>query len=95
LLGTWNDDPDDDFTLPDGTVLPSSSSLRDIHFKFGVKCNYIQSCFFLDCFQPLDSFCSRQLRLMVKYIEDITRWREDIKLISSRHRVMFFLLYGD
>ena len=38
LLGTWNDDPDDDFTLPDGTVLPSSSSLKDIHFKFGVKC---------------------------------------------------------
>ena len=41
LLGTWNDDPDDDFTLPDGTVLPSSSILREIHFGFGVKCNYI------------------------------------------------------
>ena len=41
LLGTWNDDPDDDFTSPDGTVLPSSSSLREIHFKFGVKCKYI------------------------------------------------------
>ena len=39
LLGTWNDDPDDDFTLPDGTVLPSSSTLREIHFGFGVKCN--------------------------------------------------------
>ena len=38
LLGTWNDNPDDDYTLPDGTVLPSSSSFRDIHFKFGVKC---------------------------------------------------------
>ena len=42
LMGTWNDDPDDDFTLPDGTVLPSSSSLSDIHFMFGVKCNYTQ-----------------------------------------------------
>jgi len=41
LLGTWNDDPDDDFTLPDGTVLPSSSTFREIHFGFGVKCNYI------------------------------------------------------
>ena len=41
LLGTWNDDPNDDFTLPNGTVLPSSSTLRDIHFGFGVKCNYI------------------------------------------------------
>ena len=41
LLGTWNDNPEDDFTLPDGTVLPSSSSLREIHFEFGVKCKYI------------------------------------------------------
>ena len=45
LLGMWNDDPDDDFALPDGTVLPSSSSLREIHFGFGVKCNYIYSFF--------------------------------------------------
>ena len=42
LLGTWNDDPEDDFTLPDGTVLPSSSTLRDIHFRFGVKCRHIR-----------------------------------------------------
>ena len=41
LLGTWNDNPDDDFTSPDGTVFPSSSSLREIHFEFGVKCKYI------------------------------------------------------
>ena len=47
LLGTWNDDPDDDFTLPDGTALPSSSTLRKIHFGFGVKCNYISNSFFL------------------------------------------------
>ena len=41
LLGTWNDNPDDDYTLPDGTVLSSSSKLRKIHFEFGVKCEYI------------------------------------------------------
>ena len=41
LLGTWNDNPDDDYTLPDGTVLSSSSTLRKIHFEFGVKCEYI------------------------------------------------------
>ena len=40
LLGTWNDDTEDDFTLPDGTVLSSSSSLREIHFGFGLKCKY-------------------------------------------------------
>ena len=39
LLGTWNDNPDDDFTSPDGTVL-ESFSLREIHFSFGVKCKY-------------------------------------------------------
>lgn len=40
LLGTWNGDPKDDFALPDGTVLPSSSTLSEIHFHFGVKCKY-------------------------------------------------------
>ena len=38
LLGTWNDDPEDDFTLPNGTVLSSSLTPREIHFEFGVKC---------------------------------------------------------
>ena len=42
LLGTWNDETDDEFTLPDGTVLSSSLSSKDIHFKFGVKCKYIR-----------------------------------------------------
>lgn len=41
LLGTWNGDPSDDFTLPDGTVLSPSSTSRTIHFGFGVKCEYI------------------------------------------------------
>ena len=40
LLGTWNDNLDDDFKLPDGTVLSSSSSLKEIHYGFGVKCKY-------------------------------------------------------
>ena len=41
LLGTWNDDPSDDFTLPNGTVLPPSSTSRKIHFDFGVKCEFL------------------------------------------------------
>ena len=40
LLGTWNDNPDDDFTLPDGTVLPPPLTSREIHYQFGVKCEY-------------------------------------------------------
>jgi len=47
LLGTWNDDPDDDFTLPNGSVLPSSLSLKEIHFKFGVKCKHVRFSFML------------------------------------------------
>ena len=47
------------------------------------------------------------LVLCYSYIEDITRWREDmnfmfewqqqenIKFITSSQRVMYFLLYGD
>ncbi|XP_067053673.1 fibrillin-2-like isoform X3 [Acropora muricata] len=43
LLGTWNDNASDDFTLPDGTVLPPSSTAREIHFEFGVKWQINQS----------------------------------------------------
>jgi len=47
LLGTWNDNMTDDFTLPDGTVLSPSSTAREIHFGFGVKwqINQAQSLF--------------------------------------------------
>lgn len=38
LLGTFNDNPDDDFTLPNGTVLSSSLSSSQIHYDFGLKC---------------------------------------------------------
>ena len=38
LLGTWNDDPDDDFLTPNGTILPSNASSKDIHYNFGLLC---------------------------------------------------------
>ena len=38
LLGTWNDNPSDDFTLPDGIVVPSDASPEEVHYKFGLKC---------------------------------------------------------
>ncbi|XP_067018613.1 mucin-like protein isoform X3 [Acropora muricata] len=37
LFGTYNKDPDDDFTLPNGTVLSPDITSRDIHFKFGLN----------------------------------------------------------
>ena len=36
LLGTFNDDSNDDLTSSDGTVIPSNSSLSDIHYQFGL-----------------------------------------------------------
>ena len=41
LLGTWNDDPLDDFLRPDGTTLASNATGRKIHFDFGQKCKFV------------------------------------------------------
>ena len=38
LLGTWNGDPEDDFLTPNGTMLPSNASSKEIHHKFGLSC---------------------------------------------------------
>ncbi|XP_033100069.1 sushi domain-containing protein 2-like [Anneissia japonica] len=35
LLGNWNDNATDDLMTPNGDVISSNSSLRDIHFNFG------------------------------------------------------------
>ncbi|XP_070567840.1 protein mesh-like isoform X2 [Ptychodera flava] len=36
LLGTWNDNPDDDLLTPEGNYVPVNSSLQDIHYDFGM-----------------------------------------------------------
>ena len=38
LLGTWNDNPEDDFLTPNGTILSSNSNSKDIHYNFGLLC---------------------------------------------------------
>ena len=40
LLGTYNNNPDDDFTLPNGNVLDPNSNSSTIHYDFGLKCKY-------------------------------------------------------
>ncbi|XP_070553577.1 sushi domain-containing protein 2-like [Ptychodera flava] len=37
LMGLWNDNPDDDLMTPDGSFVPVNSSLREIHYDFGMK----------------------------------------------------------
>ena len=38
LLGRWNDDPEDDFLTPNGTILPPDANSKDIHYNFGLLC---------------------------------------------------------
>ena len=37
LLGLWNGDQQYDFLKPDGTILPSNATGRQIHFNFGLE----------------------------------------------------------
>ena len=41
LLGSWNGDQQDDFLKPDGTILPSNATGREIHFNFGLECKLL------------------------------------------------------
>ena len=41
LLGTWNDNPLDDFLRPDGTTLAHNATGREIHNYFGQKCKLL------------------------------------------------------
>jgi hypothetical protein len=38
LLGTWNGNKLDDFTIPNGKVLSAGISSSEIHFDFGLSC---------------------------------------------------------
>ena len=40
LFGVYNGNPDDDLTLPDGTVLDRNSTREYIHYNFGDMCKY-------------------------------------------------------
>ena len=41
LIGKWNGDIEDDFTLPNGTVLPIDLSESEIFFQFGEQCKFV------------------------------------------------------
>lgn len=56
LLGTWNGDPEDDFLTPNGTILPSNASSKDIHHKFGLSCK--SSVFAYNFSEPVNDLCS-------------------------------------
>jgi hypothetical protein len=41
LLGNWSGNTDDDWLLPNGTILTPPLTDEQIHFDFGVKCKNI------------------------------------------------------
>jgi hypothetical protein len=41
LMGNANSDPADDFTYPNGTVLPTSATEREI-FSYGQTCKFVE-----------------------------------------------------
>ena len=43
LLGVFNDNPNDDLTLPNGTIIDSSlaSDIQYIHENFGEACKFL------------------------------------------------------
>lgn len=41
LAGKWNDNKEDDFTIPNGTVLPIDMSESEIFHNFGQACEWI------------------------------------------------------
>jgi hypothetical protein len=44
LAGKWNGNMEDDFTLPDGTVLPINMNNSEIFYNFGEACEFISNC---------------------------------------------------
>ena len=38
LLGTWNDNPDDDLQARNGTILPADATEEEIFYQFGQTC---------------------------------------------------------
>ena len=40
LFGVYNGNPDDDLTLPNGTIINPNSTREYIHYNFGEICKY-------------------------------------------------------
>ena len=48
LLGTWNYNGQDDFTLPNGDVLASNLTTEELHYQFGLFCKSENTTIFLE-----------------------------------------------
>ena len=57
LIGNWNGNVEDDFTLPNGTVLPIDMTESEIFYKFGEECK-------IDFYIIIIVICRNILRLI-------------------------------
>ncbi|XP_070554572.1 sushi domain-containing protein 2-like [Ptychodera flava] len=39
LMGTWNDNPDDDLLTPEGITISPTTTMQELHYSFGMKWN--------------------------------------------------------
>lgn len=49
LFGVFNDNPDDDLTLPDGTIVNPNNTREYIHDNFGEMCKYLKYVIYPSC----------------------------------------------
>ncbi|XP_031551867.1 mucin-like protein isoform X2 [Actinia tenebrosa] len=80
LLGTWNGNPEDDFTLPNGTVLPHDMNGTDIHYKYGMAWQVTNetSLFTYKEGESSDTFLNKTFRPM--FIEELKFYNDSLKV---------------
>ena len=76
LLGTWNGNPEDDFLTPNGTILPSNASSKDIHNNFGLSCK--SSVFAYNFSQPVKYLYSSH----TSYLSPVHHARSFVRIIT-------------
>lgn len=82
LLGTYNGDPDDDFTLPTGTVLPADLNSSAIHYNFGLKWQITddQSLFTYALGESVSTFANASFEPM--FVEEIV-WADNATRVAA------------
>ena len=69
LLGTWNDDTDDDVQTPTGDIIDAREDPYVLHHSYGITCKYQQAfCFFVCLFFFLKNKLTVECRNLNTYV---------------------------
>ncbi|KAJ8037429.1 Sushi domain-containing protein 2 [Holothuria leucospilota] len=84
LLGNFNGDPYDDFTLPNGDIVSPNSSLELIHFEFGLSWILQENSTIFTYFPPYD-FSSYNKPSFIPNLEfpDVNDVSDDVKAVCG------------